>query len=262
MRKLGVMFVLLYMSACAVLYARQESMLFLSHYAPNMTASWKPRLSYAYDEMRLRSPSRELYGVLWHAPKARGTILYCHGNADNIESVQMVVPQFIEHGYNILIWDYRGYGLSTGQLTDQQELLADAESVYAWLSHRRDAGEIVFYGRSLGSGVAVYLAHKFPGHKALLEAAYDSLASVAQDHYPIFPASWILKYPMPSSEWVRTVRDKIFIIHGTEDHVIPLDHPKALAAAAPQASLTMLKGVDHNGLSFSPQYTDWLNRAL
>ncbi|OIQ81541.1 alpha/beta hydrolase family protein [mine drainage metagenome] len=241
---------------------RQESMLFPSGFAPLMTASWKPKIPYPYEEMRLRSARGLLYGVLWHAPHARGTVLYSHGNGEDLEVSQRFVAQFIERGYNVLIWDYRGYGLSTGELGGQAGLLADAESVYQWLSTRRDAGNIVFYGRSLGTGFAVYLASRHPGHQVLLEAAYDSLASVAQDHYPMFPATLILRYPMPSVEWVKTIPTRIYMIHGARDQLIPPSHPLALAQAASNASLVMIRGVGHNGLSYTARYADWLTDAL
>lgn len=252
----------LYLTACATLYLKQESMLFPSNFAPTMVEPWKPKARYIYEEMRIHSQNGLLYGLLWHAPNAKGTVLYSHGNGENIEASQKFVPQFISRGYNVLIWDYRGYGLSTGELGGQDNLLIDAESVYQWLSVGKEAKNIVFYGRSLGSGFAVYLANKHPGHKVLLEAAYDSLTSVAQDHYPMFPASLILKYPMSSVEWVKNIPTKIYMIHGAEDQVIPVDHPKALAKAAPSAILTMVKGMGHNGLSSTAIYAKWLTDSL
>jgi len=261
-RRLGILVSVLYLTACAVLYVEQESMLFPSNRTPRMAEQWKPRMPYPYEEMRIHSEKGLLYGVFWHAPKARGTVLYSHGNGENIEISQKFVTQFIDRGYNVLMWDYPGYGLSTDELAGQENLLAEAESVYQWLSTRKDTGNIVFYGFSLGSGFAVYLASRHPGHKLLLEAAYDSLTSVAQDHYPMFPATLILKYQMPSVEWIKGIPSKIYMVHGTEDRVIPIDHPKALAKAAPNARLIMIKGFGHNGLSYTAQYAKWLTNAL
>jgi hypothetical protein len=188
-------------------------------------------------------------------------VLYSHGNAENIGVLQQVAPQFIEHGYNLMVWDYRGYGLSTGKLGGQAALLADAEDVYNWLILREDANKIVFYGRSLGSGVAVYLASKHPGHKVMLESAYDSLLAVGQDHNRIFPLR-LLKYPMPAALWVSGVSAPIYIIHGTSDHIIPVKHAIALAKAAPNATVTLIEGAGHNGLSHEPEYADWLSKGL
>lgn len=261
-RRLGILVAALYLTACAALYVEQESMLFPGYFAPPMTEHWKPKTTYPYEEMRIHSKKGLLYGLLWHAPNAKGTVLYSHGNGENIEFSQKFVPLFIKRGYNVLIWDYRGYGLSTGELGGQESLLLDAESVYQWLSNRKDTGSIVLYGRSLGTGFAVYLANKHPGHKVLLEAAYDSLTSVAQDHYPMFPAMLILKYQMPSVEWAKNIPTKIYMIHGTNDQEIPIDHPKALSKAALNASLTIVKGLGHNGLSYTRQYAEWLTDAL
>jgi len=260
--KIIFLIILLYIAACITLYIKQESLLFPTNYASTMVEPWKPKSHISYEEMRIRSPKGLLYGLLWHAPNARGTILYSHGNGEDIEDSQKFVPQFIDRGYNVLIWDYRGYGLSTGELGGQDSILADAESVYQWLLTEKSSKNIVFYGRSLGSGFAVYLAHKHPGHKVLLEAAYDSLNAVAQDQYPIFPATLILKYQMPSVEWVKNISTKIYMIHGTEDQVIQAAHPKILAKAAPNAILTMVKGIGHNGLSNTTTYNKWLAEAL
>jgi pimeloyl-ACP methyl ester carboxylesterase len=227
-----------------------------------MSESWQPSQPYPYKEMKLRSGKGLIYGVLWLAPNAKGTVLYSHGNGDNIADSQKSIPQFIKLGYNILIWDYRGYGRSTGKLDGQDGLLSDAESVYQWLNSRGYAGGIVLYGYSLGSGIALYLAHRHPGHEVLLEAAYDSLTSVAQDHFPVFPVKLILKYPMPAALWAADVIAPVLIVHGTRDTVIPPDHAVALAKVAPNAALTLIKDGGHYGLSNSPQYAGWLKRAL
>jgi pimeloyl-ACP methyl ester carboxylesterase len=261
-RRLSILIAALYLAACAALYVNQESMIFPSYFASPMALSWKQKTHFPYEEMRIHSKKGLLYGLLWHVPNAKGTVLYSHGNGENIDTSQNFVPLFINRGYNVLIWDYRGYGLSTGELGGQESLLLDAESVFQWLSNKKDTGNIVLYGRSLGTGFAVYLANKHPGHKVLLEAAYDSLTSVAQDHYPIFPALLILKYQMPSAVWAKSIPTKIYIIHGTDDQVIPIDHPKALANAAPNASLTLVKGMGHNDLSNTREYVKWLTDAL
>lgn len=95
-----------------------------------MDKHWTSTAHYTYEVMGKRSEKGLLYGVLWHAPNAKGTVLYSQGNGDNIEFSQKFLPQFINRGYNILILDYRGYGLSTGELGGQASLLLDAESVY------------------------------------------------------------------------------------------------------------------------------------
>ena len=261
LRRLAIMAAVFYLTACVALYAKQESILFPGASTP-LVSSWQPEVGYPYEEMRLQSAKGLLYGVLWHAPDAKGTVLYSHGNGENIRNSQKYVSQFIAHGYNILIWDYRGYGLSRGEFGSQESMLADAESVYQWLSAKTGSKDIVFYGQSLGSGFAVYLAQKHPGHKVLLEAAYDNLTSVAQDHYPMFPATLILKYPMPSVEWVKGISTTIYMIHGSNDQVIPPRHPKALAKEAPSASLTMVQGMGQEGLRATLQYARWLVDAL
>lgn len=240
----------------------QESLLFLKCFPAPMSESWRPSQPFPYEEMKLRTDKGLLHGVLWLAPNAKGTVLYSHGNAENIGVIQNVSARFVRQGYNILIWDYRGYGLSTGEFCGQAGLLADAESVYRWLAAHKDAGEIVLYGRSLGSGIALYLGHSHAGHKVLLEAAYDSLASVAQDHYPIFPTKFLIQYPMPAAQWAADIRAPIYIVHGTDDRLIPPEHPMALAKAAPNAKLTLIKGGGHNKLSNFAQYDEWLKSAL
>lgn len=260
--QLSILLAVGYLTACAVLYISQESMLFPSDALNPMAESWRPNQPYAYEEMKLQTSKGLLYGILWRAPHAKGTVLYSHGNAENIAELQRFIPQFIRQGYNILIWDYRGYGLSTGKLDGQAGFLNDAESVYQWLNSRKDTGEVVFYGYSLGSGVALYLAHKHHGHKVLLEAAYDSLTAVAQDRFPIFPAKLILQYPMPAAQWVSDIHAPVRIVHGTGDTLILPDHAIALAKAAPNAALLLIKNGGHDGLSYSPQYAEWLSSAL
>jgi uncharacterized protein len=117
---------------------------------------------------------------------ARATVLHCHGNGGNLSHLRWFAEALAERGYDTLIWDYRGYGRSGGQITDEWGLYADGTAAYAWLTRERGIRpeRLIIYGQSLGSTVAVDLATRKPAAALVLESALSSASSMASAHCP------------------------------------------------------------------------------
>lgn len=192
----------------------------------------------------------------WHrpAPPGRATLVYFHGNAGNIGDRGPKVRPYLDAGMGVLLAGYRGYGGNPGQPTEQG-LYADAR---AWLRHLGGAGvgagSIVLYGESLGTGVAVQMAHE--GARAgravaalILEAPFSSMGAAAQIHYPYVPARWLVRDRYDSLSKIADVAAPVFVFHGAADEVVPIRLGRRLFEAArdPKESL-WLPRANHNDL--------------
>ncbi len=161
-----------------------------------------------------------------------------------------------------LIVDYRGYGQSTGRITSETQLHADAEAAYAWLCASYPEEQIVLYGRSIGSGLTVRLAAQHQPGLLILESAFASLAAIARRRFPWLPP-FLLKYPLRNQRWIGRVRCPIVMIHGTDDPVVPYTDSLRLSRfiRAP-LQLFPIPGAGHADLVSCPAWQQAIAQAL
>ena len=121
-------------------------------------------------------------------------------------------------GYTIYITNYRGYGGSSG-LPTEDALFADALTIFDRVKQRHSSVDVI--GRSLGSGVACYVAAKRKVKKLALITPYDSIKNVAQSAYPIFPVKWLLKDHFDSVHYSAAINSDILVLTVNNDLVVP-----------------------------------------
>jgi len=203
-----------------------------------------------------------IHALYFKADAPRGAVLYFHGNAGDLSGWGQLAQQFLEHGHSVLMPDYRGYGKSTGKLSEAA-LHADARLMLEHLLKDHPLEEIVIYGRSMGAGIAVPLAEGLPLKALVLETPFTRLAHVARVHYPWLPADRLLRYRFLSDEAIGRVRAPLSIIHGTGDEVIPFELGKRLAEMAEQpVEFVPVQGGGHNDLDAYPEHRRMLERVL
>lgn len=192
----------------------------------------------------------------WYKPAAPGrrTLVYFHGNAGNIGDRGGKVRPYLDAGMGVLLAGYRGYGGNPGK-PSEDGFYADGR---AWLGHLDSVGiaaaDIVLYGESLGTGVAVQMAHeRAKAGKAvaavILEAPFSSMGAAAQIHYPYVPAYWLVRDKFDSIAKIAEVGAPVFVFHGEADRVVPSRLGKRLfeAAREPKESLWLPRAA-HNDL--------------
>jgi hypothetical protein len=200
------------------------------------------------EERVLRTPDGENI-VAWYGPAAPGrpTLLYFHGNAGNLASRSERVRKYLARGLGVFIMSYRGYSGSTGHPSERANV-ADAKIAYDALIGEGVAPEdIVLYGESLGSGVAVQVAAEKPAGGIILDAPYTSIVDVAAGAYPFFPVRPFLLDRYETLKHLPAVSAPLLVIHGEEDGVIPVDMGRAVytAANAPKQIVTF-PGANHS----------------
>jgi fermentation-respiration switch protein FrsA (DUF1100 family) len=172
--------------------------------------------------------------VAWYgrAKPGRPTILYFHGNAGNLGNRSERFRKYLARGLGVYMLSYRGYNGSTGSPTERDNV-ADATLAYEALrSEGVRVEDIVLYGESLGSGVAVQLAAAKPVGGVILDAPYTSIVDVAAKAYPYFPVRWFMFDRYETLRHLPQVHAPLLVIHGEEDGIIPVAMGRDVYAAA------------------------------
>lgn len=188
--------------------------------------------------------SRQIALLSLPNPAAELTLLYSHGNGDDLGGIRPMLELIRDAGYNVVAYDYAGYGLSEGRPTERNSY-QDIEAVYRYLVDERQIppDKIVLYGRSVGGGPSLYLASREPVGGLIVESSFVSIFRVLT-RVPLLPFD-----KFPSLSRIRQVQQPVLILHGTADTVIPFWHGKALYAAAPGPKRSLwVEGAGHNDL--------------
>lgn len=172
----------------------------------------------------------------WYVQKEKSVIVVFHGNAGNIEGRGHKFKFLADQGYSVLLVGYRGYGPNPGSPTEK-DLIADSALVIDWLLEQRvySSKSLVFFGESLGSGVAIALALQYDVKGLIFEGAPPSAIEVGQEVYPFLPVRKILKDTWDSKSRIQNLEGvpKLFI-HARKDSVVPFHLGQKLFDKAPK----------------------------
>lgn len=146
---------------------------------------------------------------------SKGTVFFLHGNQGSIYQCRWVIEPFLKEGYDVWIMDYRGFGKSVGRRSEGA-LLADAQMVYKRILEQEDESEIIVWGRSLGSGVAAFIASGNSPKALVLETPYWSLPDAVRHSHP-YLLPFVFRYKLPTHDFLCNVDCPVFLIHGTAD---------------------------------------------
>lgn len=193
-----------------------------------------------------------LHAWLVRAQDPIATLLHFHGNAGNLAHRSEKIRRLRNAGFNVFIFDYRGYGRSGGD-PSEDGVYQDARAAYDYLRGLPDIdpARIVAHGVSLGGAVAVDAALQRTFAAMILESTFSSAPDVAAAVYPFLPARLLMRTRLDSESKIRFLHLPILIIHGTNDSVIPLRLGKKLFEAANEPKrFEPVAGADHNDVLF------------
>jgi uncharacterized protein len=192
----------------------------------------------------------------------RGVVLYFHGNRKNISWYAHYAGNFTRHGYEVWMIDYPGYGKSTGPITEQR-LYDYAVQLYKLARSRFAKDSIVIYGKSMGTGIAAYIASKRDCKQLILETPYYSMTSLMGHYLPIYPVSRMIHYKIPTWQYLKEVIAPVTIFHGTSDGIIPYGNALQLESSLkPADQFITIEGGSHNDLNDFPLFHQKLDSLL
>lgn len=194
----------------------------------------------------------------WRVPggtgPARPLAIYFGGNAEEISWMLEFADVFA--GWDLALVNYRGYGLSAGK-PSQQGLSRDALTIYDHFARQPeiDPARVIAIGRSLGSGVAIYLASRRPVRGVLLVAPFDSITEVARNLYPFLPVRFVLGDLYDSAALAPSITAPLRMVVASHDEIIPARHSRRLFDlwGGPKEMVT-ITGAGHNDLQQHREY--------
>jgi fermentation-respiration switch protein FrsA (DUF1100 family) len=263
---------LIYAAFCyvvLVVFMLLQEDLFL--YGPRQVELDKPPAGAEIENVEMTSRLGERIHAWWSKSKdwqpEQGAVLLCHGNGGNLSHRGRVLTHWIkEIGVAVLLFDYPGYGQSSGVPTEAS-CYAAGDAAYDWLVDvpKVPPERIILYGGSLGSGIATNLASRWPHRALVLVSAFTSFPDEAQAHFPWLPARWLVRHRFDNLSKIAHCRGPVFIAHSTHDGLIPFEQAERLYAAAgePKRFLTM-RNYPHNDVpsdDFYPALHDFLTQC-
>ena len=240
------------------MYYAQERLIFHP-----TTLSQEHRFSFGqpYTEIWFDASGVSLHGLRFPHKKSRGVIVYFHGNAGSLDSWGHVATDLRSFPYEVWIYDYRGYGKSGGTITSEEQLHTDARAFLQEVRRVHPDTELIFYGRSLGSGIAANLAQEFAPKMLILETPYYNFPDVVSSIYPFVP-SFLVRYKLRTDLSLLATHLPVHLLHGTRDELIPYDSSVRLAKLRQNITLHTFEGGGHNNLPSYKAYRDVMTSIL
>ncbi|MFK7792211.1 MAG: alpha/beta hydrolase [Devosiaceae bacterium] len=212
-----------YLAALAALYGLQRPMLYVA--GGELRSPVEIGLA-GVGAFQLETPDGERLAAWYHPPEqGEHTILYLQGNAQTLSDRVDAFGQMMAAGYGLLAISYRGFEGSTGMAT-QDGLITDALAAYDWLAARGD--QVVAYGQSLGTGVAVQLAAQRNVEAVVLEVPFTAAVDVAAAQYPMFPVRLLMTDQWRSRDVIADINAPVLIVGAGQDQVVPVEQSRAL----------------------------------
>ncbi len=185
----------------------------------------------------------------WFVPAAgenRATVVVFNGNAGQRQFRAPLAVALARRGFSVLLFDYRGYGGNPGR-PSERGLMLDAVAVRKH-AESLAPGPIVYFGESLGSGVAVGLTVEHPPDALILRSPFTTLVDVAREHYPFLPVGLLMRDRYPSVERIKSYRGPLLVIAGDRDRIIPERLSRRLyeAATTETRRYLLIEGAGHN----------------
>lgn len=238
-----------------LMMAFEKSLVFFPIQYPD--GEWSPPGLVFEDAWFTATDGTKLHGWYVPADEPRAHLIYAHGNAGNLSHRWPNLKRFHDElDVDVLIFDYRGYGRSEGD-PSEQGIIADAEAARKWLAEKAgiDESEIVLYGESLGGGVMVDLASRLAPRGLILESTFPSLPDVAAYHYPLIPVRLLMRTRLDSVSKIGNYHGPYLQGHGDADSIIPYTLGQQLFERANEPKhFVTLEGHDHN----DPMPKEWI----
>ncbi len=261
LKKIGIGLGVVYLLLVALVYIFQERLIFFPSKLPiDHTYSFVQ----PFEEFFLAAAAdAQLNAVHIKNNSTKGVVLYFHGNSGNISHLGRKADLFTKHGYDVILVDYRTYGKSTGAMTEQA-LYDDAQLFYDYALKTYAENEILVYGRSLGTGIASYVAANNNPCRLILESPFSSAVDLGKHRFPFIPVAWLSEFRFPSTEYMKSVQCPVYIFHGNADKVIPYSFSQQLYTAIPGVGkkLFTIENGGHNDLQNYAAFNRGMIEAL
>ncbi|WP_428632362.1 alpha/beta hydrolase [Sphingopyxis sp.] len=243
-------------AATAILYTQQRRILFP---AP---ADYPHAPPPGFQLVRTQTDDGLRLGAFYRpATLGRRTILFFHGNGDNLNGAIQATRGPAANGNGLMLVEYRGYGGNPGS-PDEDGLYRDGDAAIRWLAEQGVAArDIVIVGNSVGSGPATEMALRHDVAALMLVSGFSSLPEVVRSQVPLIPG-WLVRDRFDNAGKLARVKAPVFLLHGAADTLVKPDNLSRLQRARPDATMVMVAGAGHELAYTAPAQTilvGWIN---
>ena len=257
---------ILFLGIFGYYYQMQEKLIFN---ASLLDKDYEYSFNAPFEEVNLTMKNGDTVNAIHFFHKdPKGVIYYLHGQGQNLAHWASRAEEYLEYGFDVFIIDYRGFGKSTNNLTEDN-LMKDAIAGYKYLLKRYNEKDIIVHGVSLGTAMASYLVSHHSPRMCVLVSPYYNMIETAYYNRPILPRfvlKYILKYHLRTDTWIANAKCPLYIFHGTEDRLIPYSQSemilKKLADTDVDHTLFTLEGCGHNSLHTNEVYISEFQELL
>ena len=247
----SVLLLLAYAAICAFMYSQQRSLL----YFPQVEESEYSKQFESF-EMGFQNQDIRLHGWgrIQQVSSENPLLIYYGGNGDEASRNMPLMSRL--GARNFLLMNYRGYGRSEGQ-PEEQSLKSDALFIFDEVIRKYgiESDLIVIVGRSLGSGLATYIASKREVAKVILITPYDSIVNVAKNRFPFLPVSLLMNQRFESDKLAVSIEEPMLCLIAEKDYVVPNQHAHSLCDVwQGKMKKITLAGTGHNNISGHPEF--------
>ena len=239
----------IYVIICLVIFLSQRKLL----YHPNENNYLdENKLTHKIEKVFVKSDN-QLIGWYHFKDRKYKTLLFFHGNAGNLQNRIYKLNEIAELELNYLIIAYRGFSGNEGKPTEEG-LYNDSMAAKRWLnSNSIDDSNIILYGESLGTAVAVDLGSKFPFAGIILESPFTSMVELSKIYYPYLPVSLLLKDRYDSINKISKITFPKLVMHGDKDNIVPFSMGKRMFESFSEPKFSYFKSGDDHMMDFDQE---------
>lgn len=249
----------IYVLICLIAYYTQEILIF---HPEVLSKDFVFRFEVEFEELFVEvEEGVHLHALHFKAVDPKGMVFYVHGNAGSLNDWGALSNLYVTLGYDLFMFDYRGFGKSDGKISHQQQFFEDAQTMYDYAKTIHSEANMIVEGFSIGTATASKIAVDNNPRHLVLKAPYYTLPYLIKSKHPYLPSS-LLKYQFMTVDFLKKVCCPITIFHGTIDELIPIINAKRLAEEVPRVELIIAENCLHNDLPYQWVYQTKMKQIL
>lgn len=256
----GILFLMsCYALGCGVAYWLQETLIF----HPDVLAKdYLFRFEEDYEELYIEvAPNVHLHSLHFKAENSKGIVFYVHGNAGSLQDWGSLSSLYLRLGYDLFMFDYRGFGKSDGKINNQEQFFGDVQTLYDYVKNQWSENQIIVEGFSIGTATAAKIAVENNPRHLILKAPYYSLVHLIKSRHPYLPKC-LLKYQFMTIDFLKEVRCPTTLFHGTVDELIPISNAERLSKEVSRVDFIVVPDCLHNDIPYSSLYQEKMQTIL